>query len=97
MADPELDFEWDEGKARSNLKKHGVSFLAAAAIFRHERIEQVDAGDHGDEIRWVALGRAGTEVYRVVYTWRGKSLVRIISAWRASIEEEEAYYRAIFP
>lgn len=89
MAEPELDFEWDEDKARINLKKHGISFLAAAAIFRHERIEQVDARDHDDEIRWVALGRVGTEVYRVVYTWRGKSLIRIISAWRASIEELE--------
>jgi hypothetical protein len=33
MADQELEFEWDEAKARLNLEKHGVSFLTAAAIF----------------------------------------------------------------
>ena len=33
MANAELEFEWDEAKARSNLEKHGVSFLTAAAIF----------------------------------------------------------------
>ena len=38
----ELQFEWDEGKAASNLAKHGVSFLTAAEIFANERIERID-------------------------------------------------------
>jgi len=29
----EQEFEWDEGKAESNLKKHGVSFEAARLAF----------------------------------------------------------------
>jgi uncharacterized protein (DUF4415 family) len=29
----ELEFEWDEEKARTNLSKHQVSFLTAAEIF----------------------------------------------------------------
>jgi len=33
MADEELEFEWDEAKARINLEKHKVSFLTAATIF----------------------------------------------------------------
>jgi hypothetical protein len=33
MAGKELEFEWDEAKARINLEKHRVSFLTAAAIF----------------------------------------------------------------
>lgn len=28
-----LDFEWDPGKAASNLKKHGVRFEEAATVF----------------------------------------------------------------
>jgi uncharacterized DUF497 family protein len=32
----ELEFEWDEAKASSNLEKHKVSFLPAAAIFLNE-------------------------------------------------------------
>ena len=27
-------FEWDKAKARSNIKKHGVSFEDAMAVFR---------------------------------------------------------------
>jgi uncharacterized protein len=27
------DFEWDETKARANLRKHGVSFSEAATCF----------------------------------------------------------------
>ncbi|MGB8260963.1 MAG: BrnT family toxin [Terracidiphilus sp.] len=42
MPENELEFEWDEAKARSNLEKHGVSFLTAAAIFSCERLERID-------------------------------------------------------
>jgi uncharacterized DUF497 family protein len=97
MAEPELEFEWDEAKARSNLDKHGVSFFTAAAIFRNERLERIDDREDYGEVRWIALGRAETEVCRVVYTWRDKSLIRIISAQKASKDEREIYYGAIFP
>ena len=33
MDGKELEFEWDEAKAKTNLKKHKVSFLTGAAIF----------------------------------------------------------------
>jgi uncharacterized DUF497 family protein len=97
MAQQELEFEWDEAKAKLNLEKHGVSFLTAAAIFLNERLERIDDREDYWERRWIALGRADTEIYRVVYTWRGESLVRIISAQRASKDEQEIYYREIFP
>jgi uncharacterized DUF497 family protein len=28
-----MQFEWDESKADSNLKKHGVSFQEAVSVF----------------------------------------------------------------
>ncbi len=95
--DKELEFEWHESKAKSNLEAHGVSFFTAAATFRNERLERID--DHADygEGRWIALGRAGTEVYRVVFTWRGENLIRIISAQKANRNEQEIYYREISP
>lgn len=96
MAEQELEFEWDESKAKLNLEKHGVSFLTAAAIFLHERLERIDDREDYGEMRWVALGRVQTEVYRVVYTWRDENLVRIISAQKASTHEEETYYRETF-
>lgn len=96
MAGQDLEFEWDEAKAKLNLEKHGVSFLTAAAIFSHERLERIDDREDYGEVRWMALGRVNAEVYRVVYTWRAENLVRIISAQRASQDEEEIYYRETF-
>ncbi|MGD0522044.1 MAG: BrnT family toxin [Terracidiphilus sp.] len=97
MADTELEFEWDESKARSNLEKHGVSFFTATATFRNERLERIDdRADYG-EVRWIALGRVGLEVYRVVFTWRGKNRIHIISAQKANQNEQETYYREIYP
>jgi uncharacterized protein len=95
MAKPGLEFEWDTAKATSNLEKHGVSFLTAAAIFRNDRLERVDDRQDYGEVRWVALGRVEMEIYRVVYTWREENLVRIISAQKANKDEEKVYYRAV--
>jgi uncharacterized protein len=95
--DNELEFEWDESKARINLGRHKVSFVTAVATFRNERIERIDdRADYG-EIRWIAIGRAGLEIYRVVFTWLGENRIRIISAQRANRDEQETYYREIHP
>ena len=47
----ELAFEWDDEKARSNLAKHRVSFLTAAAIFANEILERIDDREDYGEIR----------------------------------------------
>jgi uncharacterized DUF497 family protein len=92
----EWDFEWDEEKAASNLVKHGVDFLTAAAIFENERIEWDDDREDYGETRTIAIGRADAGVYRVVYTQRGPKLIRIINAKRAKKDERETYYRQIY-
>jgi uncharacterized DUF497 family protein len=96
MTKTELEFEWDQAKARSNLEKHGVSFLTAAAIFSNERLERIDDREDYGELRWIALGRVGIEVYRVVFTWRNENLIRVVSAQKASKDEQEIYYRETF-
>jgi len=93
----ELEFEWDEEKAKANLTKHRVSFLTAAQVFANEIVERIDDREDYGELRFIALGRVDTEVYRVVFTWRGENLIRIISAQKASRDEREIYYRAIHP
>ena len=47
----ELEFEWDEEKARANLAKHRVSFLTAAEIFADAIIERIDDREDYGEIR----------------------------------------------
>lgn len=89
----DLNFEWDEDKAASNLAKHGVYFERAILVFDNERIERVDDREDYGEERIIALGRVGLEVFRVVYTMRGDNAVRMISAQKASKHEREIYYR----
>lgn len=96
MAEQELEFEWDQAKAKNNLEKHGVSFITAAAIFENERTEIIDDRLDYGEVRWISLGRVGIDVYRVVFTLRGSKRVRIISAQKANRDEKEIYYREIF-
>lgn len=57
-----LAFEWDAQKARSNLAKHGVSFLTAASILANPILERLDDREDYGEIRHIALGRADSDV-----------------------------------
>jgi uncharacterized DUF497 family protein len=96
MVGKDLEFEWDEAKAKINLEKHRVSFLTAAAIFLNERLERIDDREEYGELRWIALGRVDDVVYRVVFTWHGEDMIRLISAQKASKDEREIYYRETF-
>ena len=89
-----MDFEWDESKRQSNIRKHGVDFLDAAAIFANDTFEiRDDREDYGEE-RWIAIGHADGAVYRVVYTIR-VDVIRIISAQKASRRDRERFYQEI--
>ncbi len=90
-------FEWDEAKARTNLAKHGVSFLTAAEMFANEIVERIDDREDYGEVRMVALGRVETQVYRVVFTRRSQDIIRVISVQKASRDEREIYYRQTLP
>ena len=54
----EYQFDWDPVKARSNAKKHRVTFERAATVFRDPgALSRYDA-DHSEyEARWVTLGQ----------------------------------------
>ncbi len=52
-----LKFSWDPEKARSNQKKHGVSFDEARTVFFDENARLVNDPDHSDdEDRFILLG-----------------------------------------
>lgn len=87
-------FEWDAGKARSNLNKHGVAFEDAELVWLDPffllRFDQIA----GDEERWHALGMAaGVVLLLVVHTYSAEDddRVRIVSARRATKGERRAY------
>ena len=92
MAD--LEFTWDEAKARSNASKHGVSFDEAQSAFFDERARVIDDPDHSeDEDRFILLGMsAKPRLLIVVYAYRDRDAkIRIISARKAMPQERALY------
>jgi uncharacterized protein len=86
-----MDFEWDPGKAATNLQKHGVSFADAVSVFSDE-FALTAADDLAEEERFVTLGRdAFGRLLVVVYTWRGEHSIRLISARKATRRERRQY------
>ena len=87
-----LTFEWDERKAKRNLKKHGVSFEEAATVFGDPLSLTIDDPLHSKhEERFVTMGESvRRRILVVVHTERGDN-IRIISARVATRRERKAY------
>lgn len=49
-----VQFEWDERKAKSNLRKHGVTFDEAISCFGDPHALMADDDDHPERVRLVA-------------------------------------------
>ena len=87
-----MDIEFDPAKARSNLRKHRVSFADAEQALRDPFAVTVDDPDAEGEQRFVTLGMDTLgRVLVVVHTARGDR-VRLVSARKASKREVEQYY-----
>ncbi len=85
-----MEFEWDERKARANLRRHRIDFADAATVFEDERSVTV-ADEASDEERYATIGLdALGRVLVVTYTVRGER-IRMISARRATRREREEY------
>jgi len=89
-----LKFEWSRAKAKSNYKKHGVTFAFAKHVFADSFAVEFldDRMDYGEE-RFAIIGMAEGECLYVAYTER-KEVIRLISARRATKYEQEIYVEA---
>jgi uncharacterized DUF497 family protein len=85
-----VDYEWDETKAQTNRRDHGIDFADAATVFEDDfALTALD--DASVEDRFVTLGMdAVGRLLVVVYTWRGDR-IRIISARKATKPERRHY------
>jgi uncharacterized DUF497 family protein len=86
------EFEWDAAKAIDNLKKHGVAFEEAVAVFADPLASIFDDPDHSDgERRELIIGHSDkARVIVVSFTDRdGRN--RIISARPATARERRDY------
>ena len=86
-----MNFQFDPAKAKSNFKKHKVSFADAEGVFYDPRAIHLEDKDSEQEDRWIAvgLGSAG-QILVVVYTFR-QDEIRLISVRRATRHEVQDY------
>jgi uncharacterized protein len=89
-------FDWDPGKAKSNRRKHGVSFEEAATAFLDPVGLDGDDVEHSEsEERRLRLAKSSLgRILVIAYTIRrqdNEEVTRIISARRASRKERKKY------
>jgi uncharacterized DUF497 family protein len=91
-----IRFEWDDAKAKQNLRKHGVAFDDAIVVFSDPYALTTQDRIEGGEQRWQTLGTVGGYlVLLVAHTVSdaddGTEIIRIISARAADRKERKRY------
>ena len=87
-----MEFEWDDAKRQSNMRKHRLDFIDAVVIFEAPHVI-TDARSVGDERRFMATGWMDDGFVTVVFTKRGTA-IRIISV-RSARNVEQRRYKAV--
>ena len=87
-----MQFEWDNIKAKFNLRKHGISFEEAKTVFYDDFAKIFDDEAHSImEVRELIFGHSNKNRLLIVsYTERNNN-IRIISARNASNKERQLY------
>ncbi|KAF0120056.1 MAG: hypothetical protein FD151_1786 [bacterium] len=87
-----LTFEWDEAKARENLKKHKVNFDEGKTIFNDPFLLTFpDVESSESEERYINIGlSAKNRVLVLIHTER-RGKIRIISCRKAKARERRYY------
>jgi len=66
-----IDFEWDEGKAIENFRKHAVTFEMARDVFKDPfAVDRLDDREEYGEDRYIVIGMVEGRLLFVVYTVR---------------------------
>ena len=88
-------FEWDDAKAQSNLRKHGIDFDDALNVFADPFALTLMDRIEGGEQRWQTLGIVQDHLVLLVAHTVGQDdgveIIRIISARAADRKERKRY------
>ena len=88
----ELTFEWDEEKARKNLRKHTVSFEEAKTVYNDPFLWTFPDPEHSNfEQRYVNVGCSSKGRVLVIIHTEREGNIRIISCRKATARERRAY------
>jgi len=83
------DFEYDNNKSISNLKKHGIDFVAAQVPWIDSELIELRVKSE-DEPRFLVIGIIDNKHWTAVIAYRGNT-TRIISVRRSRKKEVELY------
>jgi len=89
-----IDFEWDDKKSKTNIKKHGISFEEATTVFYDEQAIEFYDDEHSEwEDRFLMLGLSiRLNLLIVCHCYReSNNKIRIISARKATKNESKYY------
>jgi uncharacterized DUF497 family protein len=90
-----MEFEWNEAKRQTNIRKHGIDFIDAVRVFDGWTLTVVDDRFDYGEVRELSTGILdGVLITTIVHTDRG-SRIRLISARPASTRERIRYEAAL--
>ena len=88
----DFTFEWDEVKARHNVRRHRVAFLEAISVFSDPYLVTFSDDEHSDvEVRFVSIGQSDRgRILLVVHADCGEA-IRLISCRKATAAERATY------
>jgi uncharacterized protein len=88
-----MRFEWDPAKAKSNIRKHGVSFDEGVTVFNDPLAFIFDDTMHSkEEHREIIIGMSALRRMTLVCFVEGlEDVVRIINARAATRQEKRDY------
>ncbi|MDB5987746.1 MAG: hypothetical protein JWR16_2799 [Nevskia sp.] len=87
-----MKFSWDARKARSNLRKHKVSFDEATTVFGDSLSGTIPDPDHSEgEHRFVTIGVSSSGRLLVICHSEEGDTVRLINAREATAHERNRY------
>ena len=88
-----MGFEWDQGKAEANLKKHGIDFHEAATVLDDTFSTTFPDTDHSSlvEPRCLTIGMSSRGRILVVAHTEQDDTMRLITARRATRHERRFY------
>ena len=87
-----LEFEWDPAKARSNFRKHKVTFEEASTVFADlYSVTAADPDHTTNEDRFLIIGFSRNNRLLLVSFAERRSRIRIISARTLTPRERNQY------
>jgi uncharacterized DUF497 family protein len=87
-----MQYEWDNVKAITNLRKHGVSFEEAQTVFDNPLAVIFDDEAHSfGELREIIIGHSQRNRLLIISFTERSTNIRIISARLATRKEREEY------